>query len=304
MTSSPKVSAVIATYNRADLLPRAVRSVLSQTYEDHELIIVDDCSTDHTRELVSSWTDSRIRYVRHQENRHQSGAINTGIEHARGQYVAFLDDDDEWMPTKIEKQVGVFESSGPGVGLVYGWLDEMDDSSGRTRRRYRGTMSGDLSKDLLALKIPSPTITLMVKTQIARDAHGFDESLTAYNDLDFLIRVSQLCEIAALPKVVAVQHIGHGHGRMNIDSESVLAEKVDYIRRHMRRYSTRLSGSPAAKARVYLHLARNEMLIGNTRAGLSALCMAVKLDPVHICHLIATRGLSEIVGYAGRRVGR
>ena len=111
-------------------------------------------------------------------------------------------------------------------------------------QKYRVTMSGDLSEDLLGLKIPGPTITLMVRTQIARDAHGFDESLTAYNDLDFLIRVSQLCEIAALPEVVAVQHVGHGHGRMNIDSESVLVEKVDYIRRHMRRYSTRLSGSP------------------------------------------------------------
>ena len=304
MTDSPKVSAVIATYNRADLLPRAVRSVLSQTYQDHELIIVDDCSTDKTREVVSAWTDSRILYVRHQENRHQSGAINTGIEHARGEYMAFLDDDDEWVPTKLEKQVGVFESSGPGVGLVYGWVDEVDDSTGRTRTKYRGTMSGDLSEDLLGLKIPGPTTTLMVRTQIARDAHGFDESLTAYNDLDFLIRVSQMCEIAALPKVVAVQHVGHGHGRMNIDSESVLVKKVDYIRRHMRRYSTRLSGSPGASARVYLHLARNEMLLGNTLSGLSALCLAVKLDPVHICHLIATRGVSEMVGFAGRRVGR
>ena len=103
--TTPTVSVVIPTYNRADLLPRAIRSVLSQTYWNCELIIVDDCSTDNTREVVSTWTDSRIRYIRHPENRHQSGAINTGIEHARGQYVAFLDDDDEWMPTKLEKQV-------------------------------------------------------------------------------------------------------------------------------------------------------------------------------------------------------
>ena len=107
MLNPPKVSVIIPTYNRADILPRAVSSALSQTYDDCEIIIVDDCSTDHTRETVSAWSEERIRYIRHAENRRQSGALNTGIDNARGQYVAFLDDDDEWVPTKLERQFAV-----------------------------------------------------------------------------------------------------------------------------------------------------------------------------------------------------
>ena len=149
MRNTPKVSVIIPTYNRADLLPRAVKSALSQTYDDYEILIVDDCSTDHTRETVSAWDDERVRYTRHTENRGQSGALNMGIHNASGQYIAFLDDDDEWVPTKLEKQVAVLESSDPKVGLVYGWLDQVNDEAGCVQPRYRKTMSGDLSASFL-----------------------------------------------------------------------------------------------------------------------------------------------------------
>ena len=301
MSCVPTVSVIIPTHNRAYLLPRAVNSVLSQTYGHYEIIIVDDCSTDHTRETVSSWNEERVRYIKHTENRRQSGAINTGIDKARGEYIAFLDDDDEWVPTKLERQVAVLESNGPRVGLVYGWVDRVDDTTGSTRPQYRKTMSGDLSGDLLALNIPSPTITLMVRTGIARAVNGFDESLNAYNDLDFLVKVSQRCEIAALPEVVAVQHVGHGHARMNIDTESVLSDKAEYIRKHMRRFAIQLSKRPGARAFAYLHLGRIEMLRGNTLAALSALGMAVWLDPIRVSGTVASRAVSEIRAFVRHR---
>ena len=177
--------------------------------------------------------------------------------------------------------------------MVYGWLDQVNDETGRIQPRYRKTMSGDLSGELLALRIPGPTITLMVRTQIAREVQGFDESLNAYNDLDFLIKVSQRCEIAVLPEVVAVQHVGHGHTRMNLDTESVLADKADYIREHMRRRSSQLSERPDARAFAHLHLGRIEMLRGNTFKALSSLCMAVRLDPLRVSRTVASRAASE-----------
>ena len=128
---------IIPTHNRADLLPRAARSVLGQTYDDYEIIIVDDCSTDGTSETVLSWGDNRIRYIRHTENRRQSASLNTGIDAARGEYVAFLDDDDEWMPDKLELQVAELESGGAEVGLVYGWLDQVDDTTRSVQPKYR-----------------------------------------------------------------------------------------------------------------------------------------------------------------------
>ena len=110
---TPKVSVIVPTHNRADLLPRAVDSVLAQTYGDYEMVIVDDCSSDNTQDVIAGFSDPRIRSFRHDRNRGQSAAINTGIAHARGEYIGFLDDDDEWLPTKLEGQVALLEASSP-----------------------------------------------------------------------------------------------------------------------------------------------------------------------------------------------
>ena len=113
------VSVVIPTHNRADLLPRAIDSVLNQTYSNFEIIVVSDGSTDNTEEVVKSYSDkdSRIRFIGYSPARGGNIARNTGIEAAKGEYVAFLDDDDEWMPEKLKKQIKVMESN-PDIGLV------------------------------------------------------------------------------------------------------------------------------------------------------------------------------------------
>jgi len=105
----PTVSVIIPTYNRAHLVGRAIRSVLNQTYQDFEIIVVDDGSTDNTEEVVKSFNDPRIRYIRHEKNRGGSAARNTGIRVARGEYIAFLDSDDEWLPMHISRKLAVME---------------------------------------------------------------------------------------------------------------------------------------------------------------------------------------------------
>ena len=117
-TKDPKVSVIIPTYNRASLLPRAVNSVLAQTYSDYEIIVVDDCSPDNTQDVIAAFSDPRIRSFRHVTNRRQSAAINTGIANARGEYIAFLDDDDEFTPTSLADRLAVFASSPTEVALV------------------------------------------------------------------------------------------------------------------------------------------------------------------------------------------
>ena len=105
----PRVSVIITTYNRAHLVSQAIQSVLDQTFRDFELIIVDDGSSDDTEAVVRGFNDPRIRYI-YQENKGISGARNTGIRNARGRYIAFLDSDDLWLPTKIEQQVHILEN--------------------------------------------------------------------------------------------------------------------------------------------------------------------------------------------------
>ena len=97
----PKVSVIIATYNRAGLLPRAVNSVLNQTLKEYEIIIVDDASSDDTQQIIAGFEDPRIRSARHEVNCGQSVATNAGIERARGEYVTLLDDDDEWPADRL-----------------------------------------------------------------------------------------------------------------------------------------------------------------------------------------------------------
>ena len=94
--SKPTVTIIIPTYNRAHLLGRAIRSVLTQTFHNWELIVVDDASTDNTKEVAYSFQDPRIHYLCHETNRGGPAARNTGIREARGLYIAFLDSDDEW----------------------------------------------------------------------------------------------------------------------------------------------------------------------------------------------------------------
>ena len=101
----PVVSVVISTYNRQEKLKRALASVLGQTLRDIEVIVVDNASTDATEEVVRNVKDLRVRYIRHDSNKGGPAARNTGIKHARAPYIALLDDDDEWMPQKLEKQV-------------------------------------------------------------------------------------------------------------------------------------------------------------------------------------------------------
>lgn len=114
----PKVSVVIPTHNRSSLLRRAIQSVLDQTYQDFEIIVVDDASTDDTEAVVKGFADERIRYVRHSENRGEAASRNTGIRLAKGEYIAGHDDDDVWLPPKLEKQVKAFEKASPKVGVV------------------------------------------------------------------------------------------------------------------------------------------------------------------------------------------
>ncbi len=283
---TPKVSVIIPTYNRADLLPRAVNSVLSQTYHDYEIIIIDDHSPDNTQDVIAAFSDPRIRSIRHQTNRRQSAAINTGIASARGEYIAFLDDDDEWLPNKLEGQVQILDASANDVGLVYGWMDSIEDSTGRETPTYRNTTEGDIFEDSLALNIPGPTIVLLVRSSVAREVGGIDASLSRYNDADFICRVSQRYRVAVLPEVVAKAHFDHEHERMGDNTPKYLADAANFLRMHMDRFSTELNERPRTRSILLRRLAGVEMMRGNRRAALSAFASAFQLDPVGVIRAI------------------
>ena len=279
MPQTPRVSVIVPTHNRADLLPRAVDSILAQTYGDYEMVIVDDCSADNTQDVIAGFSDPRIRSFRHDRNRGQSAAINTGIAHARGEYVGFLDDDDEWLPTKLEGQVALLEASSPEVALVYGWMDQVNDSDGRVTPSYRNTVEGDIFESALVLNIPGPTTVLLVRSSVAREVGGMDESAFRHTDVALICRISQRYHAAVLREVVARAHFDHRYERKGDENPNNLSAAAAFLRSHMTGFAGEFSERPRALATVLRRLAGVEMLLGNRRAALAALASSVWLDP-------------------------
>jgi len=192
--NTPSVSVVISTYNRAHLVERAIRSVLNQTYRDFELIVVDDASSDNTREVVDNFHNERIRYMRHDDNKGAPEARNTGIKNAGGRYIAFLDDDDEWLPNKLEKQVAKMEEVPGEVGLIYsGW--EIRESEGEIiHGRYYPQFKGDVSEKLLMGPLVGSVSKVLVKKECFDKVGLFDESLKSCQDWDMWKRISDYYE--------------------------------------------------------------------------------------------------------------
>ena len=275
-----KVTVVITTYNRADLLPRAVESVLAQTYADYEIIIVDDCSSDDTQDVIATFSDPRIRSFRHERNRGQSAARNTGILNAKGEYIAFLDDDDEYLPANLEARVHRMEKAPPEVGLVYGWKDEVDDSTGEVRPHIRHTLEGDLFEHLLALKYLASTPDIMVRKSIALEIHGFDERLGNGEDSLFVAQVAQRSHLAVVPEVIANFHSGHGHVRMTDLTVEGNLRRYRFFKIYLSLFAEELGKRPKVKANVLRRSAMTEFRYRNWRASLSAAGASLRLDPL------------------------
>lgn len=183
------VSVVTATYNMGHYLPIAVRSVLDQTYQNFEINVIDDGSTDDTKEVMKQFTDDpRVHYY-HQENQGQAKAKNHGIRVSTGKFVAFLDADDRWLPAKLEKQLPLFEQN-PRVGVVYTDASYMDENGKiieieRRKKYFRGQVTEKLFKDNF-VNFPSA----IVKKECFNEVGAFDENLPMSIDWDLWLRIS------------------------------------------------------------------------------------------------------------------
>lgn len=184
-----KVTVVIPAYNAMKYLPETIDNLLQQTLEDFEAIVVNDGSSDETEEWVSQITDPRIKLVS-QENQGLSGARNTGIAHASCEYIAFLDADDLWEPTKLEKQVKCLDEN-PEVGLVYTWVALMDESSQPTGRTFKSDAEGYVWKQLIESNIVGCGSVAMVRRQCFEQCGVFDRNLRSFvEDWDMWLRLA------------------------------------------------------------------------------------------------------------------
>ena len=182
------VSVIISTHNRVGCVGEAIRSVLAQTYDHFELIVVDDHSTDGTHEAVGRLMDARLQYVRHEKCRGGPAARNTGISRASGEFVALLDDDDQWYAEKLEKQVALLCSSGEKTGVIYAGSELFDGD--RVLRRRVPDARGDLYDALLERNMVGGCSVPLIRHACFDKVGLFDESLDSCQDWDMWLRIA------------------------------------------------------------------------------------------------------------------
>jgi len=186
------ISVIIPTYNRSQLLIRAIKSVVNQTYQNFEIIVINDGSTDDTDEVIKRVLDERITYLRHADNKGAATARNTGIRAAKGEYIAFLDSDDEWLPKKLAKQIKILKSTLSKVGVIYtGSWRIMNHEKFYIPAPTISPKEGNIYNNILCGKYLVPTPAAVVKKVCFEKVGMFDESLPALEEWDLWIRISK-----------------------------------------------------------------------------------------------------------------
>jgi len=201
----PRVSAIITTYNRRAFVQEAVDSVLAQSYGDWELIVVDDGSTDGTAEALEQYGE-RLRYI-FQENGGASSARNRGLELAGGEFVAFLDSDDLWLPRKLQVQVACMDGH-PDCQICY--TDEIWIRRGHrvNPKKRHAKYSGEIYPHCLPLCIISPSSALM-RRGLFKEVGAFDPALSVCEDYDLWLRVAARFPVFCIPERLIVKRGGH-----------------------------------------------------------------------------------------------
>lgn len=228
MNSGPKVSVVITCYNYGRYIDFCLRSVLSQTYNNYEILVIDDGSTDNTRDCMLRYSDfPNIKYV-YQENKGQAKAKNNGIQHATGEYIAFLDADDLWVKDKLEKQIRLFENS--RVGVVYSRAYHIDDIGLRLRRdpliKYLTPRSGKVTNWLFLDNFVYFSSSI-VRNQCFEDFGVFDESLQMGIDWDLWLRVSTKYDFDFVDEELLGYRVGHtGQMSKNLSVRQACSDQI------------------------------------------------------------------------------
>jgi glycosyltransferase involved in cell wall biosynthesis len=272
LAKAPLVSVIIPTHDRKDFLAQAIRSVLEQTYQDFELIVVDDASADGTADYLTSLTDARLRLFRHDQVSGGAAARNTGIRAARGKYIAFLDDDDRWAPTKLAMQVAALEGQTAYAVAYSNWVYVDPDgqllSRGAPPQRF---LSGNIYHQVLLERCAFESLeTTLIRRECFDEVGLLDPELPMAHDRELIIRLARRFRILGMP------------------------ERLTLITKHS---GPRLRGRPWSEKKVYLEKVLHRAL--EDANGTLSDSMRRRMIGTH-CYFVG-RGLLSDRDFAGAR---
>lgn len=218
------ISIIVPTHNRAHCLFRALDSVLAQTYQDWELIVVDDASTDHTAEAVTGWIEShklnyRARFVRLEQNRGVSAARNAGASVAKGDWLAFLDSDDEWLPHRLERQIPLQNH----FCLIHSEEIWIRNGVRVNAMKKHAKSGGQIFNRCVDICFISPS-SVLLKRSVFEAAHGFREDFPVCEDYELWLRLSAQYEVGFIEEPLLKKYGGHD------DQLSRSLKAMDYYR--------------------------------------------------------------------------
>jgi len=251
--------------------------VLNQTFQDFEIIVVDDASEDHTHEVVNNLNDKRIKYIRHEANKRVSAARNTGVLSASGDYIAFLDDDDEWLPRKLQMQVALLEDGSSTAGVIYTGCVLIDRATGEIVDRFGTQRRENISNDLLkGINFIGTASTILLRKQCFDRCGLFDESIEVGEDYDLFIRVSKEFDFECIPKCLVKYYVHENNLTTNVEAmirglEAQLRKHGEAFALYRKHFSDR-----------YLSLAVLYCYAGNLGKAREAFAKAIKIYPLGI----------------------
>ncbi len=269
MKKQPLVSIITITRNRANLIHRAINSILSQTYTNFEHIIIDGNSEDNTEEIVRSYSDERIKYIKLNIN-DIVHSINVGFNNSTGDFITFLDDDDEYLPSKIEKQLQLIQKLPETFGFVYCWMSYFDDYSGKFLHDHKSVLRGDVALDVIEKPVLSGTPTYFFRRAAFESLGGWRDDIGIISDWELAARACQKYYVDFVPESLIKVHVNHGNRRMSDPGfyKSLYPKLIRFHTYFLFEYKYAFEKYPKKK-RYHLHnLVYSSLMLGNWRSGL------------------------------------
>jgi len=223
-----KISVIVPTHNRANLLKDAILSILSLTYQNFELIIVNDCSEDNTEEIVKGFKDQRIVYLKHEKNRGVAASCNTGVKKTIGDYIFILNDDDLIGPRTLEKLIKkIRQNDLENLGGVYGWSWWIDDR-GKTLRIINSKKRGYIFNEILKKQVFT---NLLIKKEVFEKVGLYDENLLSNEDFDFYLRMAKKYQFDFVPEILMVIR-SHCQTHLSIFAKRHIRDHAEVIKKY------------------------------------------------------------------------
>ena len=200
--TNPTISIIIPVYNGERFIRQTIESVLRQTYHNLEIIVTDDNSTDSSRQILSEFTDGRLKIVCSEKRNGVARNRNNGFKLSTGDFIAFLDQDDIWLPEKLDLQLRALLKY-PNAYVAYSWMDIIDENNNKISEGYRTKSEGNVYFELLKRSFLLSMSSPMIIRKAFEEEGGFDETLDGCDDWEFLVRIAKKHYFVCVPKVLS-----------------------------------------------------------------------------------------------------